>query len=193
MVTKKKQEKTNFCGQWDMRKIFLATMAVLVIGFVIMISLLWFLNMRMDQMMEIQSRYNYNSVSFKKTRNNTDSPTNSATKTSSVKNLKSALERKGNVLTVRVQVDHKPNRIFEGESEQKDKIPLLEVLGEIEEAKGLLIEYETVGNQTIVKAIDGIDVKNAYKLEYYVNGQLVTEDLSRAKVGVGDLVEIVTL
>lgn len=190
-MVQKKQQKANF-GEYDMRTIFLATMAILTVGFVIMITLLVSLNMRIDEMMEIQGRYNFNSVNLKKTTNGT-SPSSSATKAGSAEKFKSTLERKGNVLTVRVQVDHKPNRIFEGQSEQNEKMPLLEVLDEIEEAKGLHVEYETAGNQTVVKAIDGIDVKTAYKLEYYVNGQLVTEDLNRAKVGVGDVVEIVTL
>jgi len=193
----KKQQKTN-AWKYDMRTIFLATMATLVIGFVIMITLLFSLNMRIDQMMELQGRYNYNSTSAKKSTGSTSittsaSKSSTTTKKSVAEDFKSALERKGNVLTVRIQVDHKPDRIFEGESEQKEKMPLLEVLGEIEKAKGLHVEYETVGNQTIVKAIDGIDVKNTYTLEYFVNGQLVTGDLNRAKVGVGDIVEIVTL
>lgn len=192
-MIKKKQGKTNFWEcRCDIKTIFLATMAILTVGFVIMITLLVSLNMRIDEIMEIQRRYNLNSVSLKKTTNSTSS-NSSAIKTGAAEKFKSTLERKGNVLTVRIQVDHKPNRIFEGQSDQNEKMLLLEVLDEIEEAKGLHIKYETIGNQTIVKAIDGIDVKNDYKLEYYVNGQLVTEDLNRAKVGVGDVVEIVTL
>lgn len=182
-MVKKKQEKTSFCEcQFDARKIFLITIAITVIGFVIITAILLSLNIKIDELMNIHNKYSYNPASFKK-----------SAKTDAAQSLKPTLEKKDNVLTVRIKADHKPNRIFEGESDQNEKTPLLDVLSEIKDVKGLQIEYETAGNKTVIKTIDGIDVKNTYKLEYYVNGQLVTKDLNNTKVGIGDMVEIVTL
>lgn len=188
-MVKKKQEKTNFCEcQFNARKIFLAAIAIIVISFVITFTLVWSLNIRVNTLMDTYNKYNYRHAGSKKTINKT--PT---AKTDAAQNLESAVEKKDNVLTVSIKVDNKPNRIFEGESDQSEKIPLSEVLSEIKDAKGLQVKYETTGNQTVVTALDGIDVKNTYKLKYYVNGQPITEDLNNTKVGIGDIVKIVTL
>lgn len=188
-MVKKKQEKTSFyecqCGA---RKIFLIIIAIIAAGFIIIFTLIWSLNIRVNELMNISNKYNYRPVSSKKTTDDTQ-----AVKIDTAQSLEPTLEKKDNVLTVRIKADHKPNRIFEGESDQNEKTPLLDVLNEIKDAKGLQIEYETAENQTVIKMIDGIDVKNTYKLEYYINGQLVTGDLNGAKVGIGDIVEIVTL
>lgn len=187
-MVKKKQEKINFCEcQFDARKFFLIIIAIIAVSFIIIFTLIWSLNIRVNELMNVPNKYNYRPVSSQKATNNI------AAKTDAAQSLKPTLEKKDNVLTVRIKADHKPNRIFEGESDQNEKTPLLDVLSEIKDAKGLQLEYETVGNRTAVKTIDGIDVKDTYKLAYYVNGQLVTGDLSGAKVGIGDIVEIVTL
>lgn len=167
----KKKKNSKFCLTNDINnKIsYGIILAVVIIGFAVIGASAWSLNSQMDRLINIRS------VSF-----------------SSVK-CKSSRCKTEKLLTVKIKVDGKKQRIFDGENENPDKISILEALDEIKETKGLEFDYETRGDSVVVKNINGIEVNNNNNLIYYLNGKPITGDIKKVEVSAGDLVEIVTL
>lgn len=167
----KKRGNSKFCLTNDINnKIsYGIILAVVIIGFAVIGASAWSLNSQMDRLI------NTRNVSF-----------------SSVK-CKSGRCKTEKLLTVKIKVDGKKQRIFDGENENLDKISILEALEEIKETKGLEFDYETRGDSVVVKNINGIEVNNNNNLIYYLNGKPVTSDIKKVEVSAGDLVEIVTL
>lgn len=96
-------------------------------------------------------------------------------------------------LTVKITLSNKQTRIFDGITEQPQKISLLDALKEISDTKNFTLFYEQKEGRTLLKKFDNIELDKNIALHYYVNGQEIQDDITQIKIGIGDIAEIKTL
>lgn len=173
MLRRKEKQKARLSKVIDERIAYLVIGATAIIGFSVVSASLWGLSSQIGRLVEMQSI--------------------SPLEKKSVSNTPVILKADSRLLTVKLKINSKKQRIFDGEAEVPQEISIFEMLNEIKDTNELDIEYQATNNKTVIKSINGVETGQGYALSYYINGEEVQGDIKDIKVKAGDMVEIITL
>lgn len=172
-MKKNKQTTPWFCQPIDNRLSYSLIFIIIIAGFILISFSLKSLRLQIERLIDLQ---------------------NQELKVSTENKEPSSIKNKDKMLTVKVKVDAKKQRVFDGEIDDSGKISIVEALSDIKEARGLGFNYNQDNNKTTIKEINGVEIKDGnYNLRYYINGFETSNDPAQVQVGAGDTVEITAL